>query len=518
MKRRFNILFLLLLILTIPSVVGLLHSGFPLTDDGNWMVIRLSAFYENLRDGQFPVRFLSRLNQGYGYPVSDFLYPGFLYIGSLVHILGFNFVTPVKIILGISLIASALFSFLWLRKIFDEASAFIGALIYLYFPYHLYDVYKRGSVGEVLSLAILPFILWQIEKKNIFWSAIGIFLLILAHNTLAVLFMLFIFVYMGVNIYVSKNRKQLLYRYTSISALGLGMGAFFWIPAIFDLQYTVFSKTQISDWSNYFADMNMVGISTFFILLLIFILIFSKKIEGKKNKLTVLILSIGLISIFLASSLSSFVWTLLPASFIQFPFRLLSLAIPSFALVAASAVSVTDKKKKIILGSVIILMAFFSSFIYLFPASYQYFPDSFYSTNQDTTTVKNEYMPKWVKNIPSSMYESKVQNIDGNEVINIEKISANKVNFNVSLSQKRIISVNTIYFPGWEASVNQNRTKIVFDNPAGIINLNLEKGENKVNVYFTETPIRILSNFISLLSLSSLLVLVYLIKYKKLKI
>src|SRR3989304_7722744 len=207
MKKRFNILFLLLLILTIPSVVGLLHSGFPLTDDGNWMVIRLSAFYENLRDGQFPVRFLSRLNHGYGYPVADFLYPGFMYIGSLIHILGFSFVNSIKIILGISLITSAVFSFLWLRKIFDEMSAIIGALIYLYFPYHLYDVYKRGSVGEVLSLAILPFILWQIEKKNIFWSAIGIFLLILAHNTLAVLFMLFIFAYMGLNIYVSKNRK-----------------------------------------------------------------------------------------------------------------------------------------------------------------------------------------------------------------------------------------------------------------------------------------------------------------------
>src|SRR3989344_9659667 len=133
-KKNFNLFIIALLIFSIPSVIGLLHSGFPLTDDGNWMVIRLSAFYENLRDGQFPVRFLSRLNHGYGYPVSDFLYPGFLYLGSLVHILGFSFVNSVKIILGLSLILSAIFSFLWLRKIFDEIPAFIGSLIYLYFP------------------------------------------------------------------------------------------------------------------------------------------------------------------------------------------------------------------------------------------------------------------------------------------------------------------------------------------------------------------------------------------------
>src|SRR2546421_9202065 len=35
----------------------------------------------SLRHGQFPVRFLPRLNHGYGYPVADFLYPLFMYIG-----------------------------------------------------------------------------------------------------------------------------------------------------------------------------------------------------------------------------------------------------------------------------------------------------------------------------------------------------------------------------------------------------------------------------------------------------
>src|SRR3989344_7405737 len=187
MKKNSKLIFLILLIFSIPSVIGLLHSGFPLTDDGNWMVIRLSSFYENLRDGQFPVRYLSRLNHGYGYPVSDFLYPGFLYIGSLIHILGFSFVNSVKIIFGLSLVFSAVFSFLWLRKLFDQFSSLVGALFYLYFPYHLYDVYKRGSIGEVLSLAVLPFVLWSIENKNIFLTSSGISLLIISHNTLALL-------------------------------------------------------------------------------------------------------------------------------------------------------------------------------------------------------------------------------------------------------------------------------------------------------------------------------------------
>ena len=91
MKTKSNLFFLILVsLLTIPAIVGLLHPGFFVTDDGNWMIIRFSAFYETLRSGQFPVRFLYRLNNSYGYPVADFLYPLFMYLGVFFHILKIN--------------------------------------------------------------------------------------------------------------------------------------------------------------------------------------------------------------------------------------------------------------------------------------------------------------------------------------------------------------------------------------------------------------------------------------------
>src|SRR3989344_2018785 len=186
-KHYFFILFLLL----IPSVYSLFLPGFFQSDDGEWMVIRFSAFYQALADGQFPVRFLGRLNFGYGYPVADFLYPGFMYLATPLQILGLGFVNSIKIILLISMVGGAIFTFAWLSKLFDKTSALIGSIFFAYTPYHLFDLYKRGSVGEVLSIGILPFILWQLERKSVFWTVIGIFLLILAHNTLAVLFFLF---------------------------------------------------------------------------------------------------------------------------------------------------------------------------------------------------------------------------------------------------------------------------------------------------------------------------------------
>ena len=98
----------------------LLKRGFFISDDGEWMVIRLTAFFQSLKDGQFPVRYLNRLNNNYGYPVSNFLYPGFLYIGSLLRLLGFSYVNDIKIIFAVSVIGTAVCIYFWLKKHFDN--------------------------------------------------------------------------------------------------------------------------------------------------------------------------------------------------------------------------------------------------------------------------------------------------------------------------------------------------------------------------------------------------------------
>ena len=508
-KINHNLIFLLLaLVFTVPALVGLFHSGFPVTDDGGWMVIRFSAFYEALRNGEFPVRFLMRLNNGYGYPVADFLYPLFMYLSVPIHILGINFANTIKILLALCIIASSLFTFLWLRKIFDNFSALIGAVCYTFFPYHLFDIYQRGSVGEVLSLSILPFILWQIERKSSRWVSIGLALLITAHNTLALLLMFLILPYILLNIYISKDKKSMLSFYSTTVLLGLGLSAFFWIPALFDLHYTVFAKTSISSVSNYFTGFGLIGVTGVTVILLTITFMAVKKIEIKKHRLAFVMLVISIVSIYLASPLSAFLWKFLPSSFVQFPFRFLSLTIPSVSFLAACVVSVFVQRKKIVLGLIILILILISAVSYLLPKSYQNFPDSFYSTNQDTTTVKNEYMPVWVKDIPQTMSLTKVENPGGKEAINLIKSSPNKTEFTIFLADSRVIQVNTIYFPGWEAYVNGQPKGILFNNSKGLITLSLDKGANHVQLFFKETPVRRLADLISIISIGYLLIFV----------
>ena len=80
--------FLLLIILfSLPIIIPLLKSGFIITDDADWFLIRFTAFHQTLREGQFPVRLLTRLNHGYGYPVASFNYPGYMYLAEIPKIL-----------------------------------------------------------------------------------------------------------------------------------------------------------------------------------------------------------------------------------------------------------------------------------------------------------------------------------------------------------------------------------------------------------------------------------------------
>ncbi len=506
-ENKKNLLVILLIILlTLPAVFSLLRPGFFKSDDGEWMVIRASAFYQALREGQFPVRFLERLNFGYGYPVSNFLYPGFLYLSVLFRLLSFSFVASIKIIFGLSMIFSGVLCFLWLNKLFDKYSALVGGLIYVYLPYHLYDLYVRGSIGEMLALALVPFILWQIERKSFFWTTIGISSLILAHNTLALLFLPIIITYMLFDVFVSKEKhKPLIYKYSSILILSFGSSSFFWVPAIIDLQYTIFSKTTVSAWGSYFADINLIGLTTILALILTGALFLLKKIRISKHRLTLMIFIIGLVSLFFAVPISAPLWSILPVSFIQFPFRFLSVTILCTAFLSACIFSVLSNKISVALAPVFLFSIIFSVFLYISPKEFVARDNGFYVTNEATTTVKDEYMPRWVSQKPTKHYVSKVEIISGKVKMQNIKQNSKEIRLEAQVESTAKMRVNTVYFPGWDVFINGRKSVIDFSNKQGVIEFNLEKGSNAVYVVFHETPMRLLTDLVSLASLIILL-------------
>jgi hypothetical protein len=501
---------ILLAIVCLWSILPLLHTGFFVSDDGEWMIIRLTAFHQALASGEFPVRWLGRLDFAYGYPVANFLYPGFLYVGELIHLFHISFVNSIKIVIGLSLIGSGFFSYLWLKRFFEPIVASIGAIFYLFAPYHLYDVYVRGSVGENLALAVIVFVFWQIERKSFLLSTLGIGFLILSHNTLAALFLPIVVLYLVL------RKKELQYSWREIMLqifLGLGASAFFWIPALYDLQYTAFAQTIVSDWKSYFA---LFSLSQPFILSIFIGAVFIIQDRGnfRREIMPLFFLTVTALPLFLSSEFSSFLWMYLPISFIQFPFRLLSVTLLGGTFLSCYLLS--HAKNWLPFWAVFTLITIiFSAVPFLTPKQYIDKGEGFYLTNEDSTTVKREYTPIWVKQKPAERPTAVFS--APNATLTPLKVKSNFAQVKVVNSQPTTLTFNQHYFPGWFVFLNGlplSRSHLHIDNPQGVMQVDVPR-DSVVTFEFHETPLRLTADILSLVSLVSIGVLSILFARKK---
>ncbi len=489
-SKRLTFLLPCLLILGVVLVVcfPLFRPGFFVSDDGGWMIIRLSAFYQSLREGQFPVRFLGRLNFSYGYPVPTFLYPGFLYIGSFIHLLGFPFISSVKIILAGSIALGAVFTFLWLRKYFRTFPSLVGAVSFVFAPYLLFDIYTRGSVGEVLAIAWASMGLYSIAAKKPWLLAISTSLLIISHNSLAFLFLGLYAIYITV---LGKWRE-----YSLMLVVGIGMVMFFWFPALYERKYVVFDAIQVANPASYFItgkNLWLVGLSSFIAVLL------SLFTPGafKREKKMFLVLFFGIV--FMVFPVSAFLWqSSLLTHLIQFPYRFLSIAIFLSSWFIAYILEKQKNRLHIYFALLFIGLGLWTFFTVSANIRYTDEPDGYYSTNEATTTVQDEYMPRWITEKPKQRADEKTIFYKGRGTFEVKLINSQTIDTVVHALEESVVQVNTIYYPGWGATLDETPIKIQYTNPQGVIRIPVPQGNHHLVVSFRETISRFLADNISL--------------------
>jgi hypothetical protein len=124
-------------------------------------------------------------------------------------------------------------------------------------------------------------------------------------------------------------------------------------------------------------------------------------------------------------------------------------------------------------------------------------PDSFYSTNEATTTVANEYMPKWVSQLPEKRAYQEIEFYKGRGTIQIERLTTQKVVAYIVTEEDSIIQINSIYYPGWGVLVNGSPVKIDYQNPSGLIRFSLPTGSFNIVSEFRETVPRFIATLVS---------------------
>lgn len=483
-------------IFALPILLLIIQPGFWVSDDGEWLVIRLSAFYHELGSGQFPVRLLSRLNHEYGYPVANFLYPGYLYLGSVIHALGFGVVDSVKILFSLSILVLGFSLFLWLKKDYQPRSALVGSLVGMYSPYLLFDVFRRGSIGEVLALAFAALTLLTIERKRLILSSIVYAALVLSHNILAIMITPLLIIY-------AWFRERML---VTSFVFGLGISAFFWLPALFETRFTIFNQVLVSDWRHYMfrQDALALVVSLSVVFLPVAVLLLNNRVKQQKPVIYLMLAFVGA-TLFLASPLSSFIWEQTPLGrFVQFPWRFLSVTVFSLpSLIAAYSQSLTRKE---LAGLGLILFLFCSTSLYVnWPRERVNKDDSFYETNDATTTVQNEYLPIWAKNLTGTRPAKKIASLYGTSEINLKKYKSSRLEFTVHAATSDVLDIHTLYYPGWIVERQNQTLSPAFVVDHGYIKIPVLPGEEHFLVAFKETQERLFADAISLLSLVSLL-------------
>lgn len=491
MKRLASLLPMVFIGLALLGVLWpLVRPGFYVSDDGEWMVIRLSAFYQSLADGQFPVRFLGRLNNSYGYPVANFLYPGFLYIGSLLHVLGFSFVTSVKLIMAGSVAGAAVWLYASLRRTFGRFASTLGTLTFIGAPYLLYDLYKRGSVGEVLAFLPAAAGVYSIITNKRWLFTLAVAGLIVSHNTLSILFL---GIFLG--FIVVQRRREFFWSLV----VGVGLSAFFWIPAITEKRYVRFDLVTVSDPRVYMLrgmDLRLIGVAG---LIAAVFLAFTK---GKKRyPFTLMALVLYGASVVLALPVSGVVWSIRPvAALVQFPYRMLAIGtLMAPWMVAAAAQRL--KKHAMVVAAVILLVLAVPAWYQFKHISFVVRSEGYYTTNEGTTTVADEYLPRWVQRKQSDHAPDRLIFQKGRGDMVYEYINTQRIVASVDAVEESLLRFHTIYYPGWGVLVDGRPVPVMYDNPHGFMEVAVASGRHKIEAEFRETVPRFAADLISLVSM-----------------
>ncbi len=537
--KKFTLLILILI--TIPTILPFFNSRFFYTQDYIF-IARMQQMNVALSDGQFPVRWAPDLR--FGEPIFNFYASLPFYIGSLVSLLGFNVIWTTKILFMLASFLSAVTMYIFCKKLFGSRGAFLGTILYTYAPYRAVDIYVRGAISEAWAFVFFPLIFYsslllseKVNFKRVGFLALSLAGLFLTHNVTTLMFLPFLGLYW---IYLSINQRKWKINLVFIGSflLGLGISAFFLFPALYERQFiqTKYLTVGYFDFRAHFVAVKQFFITfwgygsslwgpvdglSFQVGLVHWVVVALALVTGiifrKDRKFLTLLSFLGssfLLSLFLQHNKSAFLWEAIPISaFIQFPWRFLAISV---FIVAIMGAAISDRLKGKYMFLYFLLLG--ASFFYV-----QYFrperfvDDSFFDKFLNTKTMRagvdltKDYLPIWVTTVDGEVFDA-LKSEKGQITVSDSVRRSTLYSANVNVASDSALVAPITYFPGWVIKANDNLIPQGAPSKMGLIRFDLPKGDYRVKIEFTDTPVRILGNTLSILSL---ILAGFLIAYKR---
>ena len=128
--------------------------------DARHSVYFLFEFNKSIQEGILWPRWGPDWGFGYGYPFWNIYGPLTYFVGEGAYLLGLDYVSAVKVVFALSVLASAAAMYLFVRRLLGRPAALLAGLVYVYTPYRLFDLYVRADLAESLSFVFIPLVLW----------------------------------------------------------------------------------------------------------------------------------------------------------------------------------------------------------------------------------------------------------------------------------------------------------------------------------------------------------------------
>ena len=209
-------------------------------DDALHHLFRLFALDQAVSQGDvYPLRFPG-FSYGYGAAVLSYYPPLSYYLMEALHLLGADYVLAYKVAFTVIVLGAALSSYYLAARIFGRPAAVVVSVAYLYNPYFLANIWRRGAAAETLALAVAPLLFAAIHRVAIETSwrsyveaSLAVALIILAHPLSTFLFAPFLAGYaILVLVLLGRGRRG---HALMILVAGVLTGAlltcFYWLPA-----------------------------------------------------------------------------------------------------------------------------------------------------------------------------------------------------------------------------------------------------------------------------------------------
>jgi uncharacterized membrane protein len=570
MKQKLTIT-IILTVLSILALKDLFATSFlPLFHD-QVQSERVSEMKLALDSGQFPVRFVGNLGYGYGYPIFNYYAPLPYYFGAALNVV-LDLILSTKLLFVFAFIISGFSMYYVSSRIWGRAGGLISAILYLLAPYHAVQLYVRGSLGEMFAYALIPFILWTVIKISTKTYAKNIYLvlataaLFISHTISAYIVLLYLsilFIILLIKSVKQKNYSSLLQNSDYYILFPVLLSSFFLLPAFFEINQTQLSLQSANDvkYSDHFITIAqlwssawgyagsapgtttdgmsfMIGKITIIlsIIVLIITLIKSKiksfNISTFQYRTLVLLSITSLITIFLTTSYSDFIWKTIPyMQLIQFPWRFLTLINLFLSLIAGASILLvptvlkyfklnSPKYRYSLITLILVIISYtqlFSLNLSTFPTSKYFRANGYYQMESsqiisqenlryNASKISDEYLPK------GAVKATDFSQISDDQITCFVKCSIKNAlfkpdyyKFEIDLEYGSPVFIQKAYYPNFKATVDNKDSKIEL-GANNIMGVNIPRGLHTVEFKLQNTFIRTLGNIISIFAVIVLIV------------